>query len=482
MVEISVIAPTYRPGGIDILLAGMRDQTFKDFEVVLVDRRYERRHDEVVDLARRYGVNCLHVPEHRRNGRWGCTSSALNTGFALAGGRVIIMLVDWTYCPPGWIEAHLKHHAQGRSYVLAPYYYHAVGITPAVYQQMQGRGYQMPPYSDYANQPKLAMKIDFDLSTQDARADGPAVEEDAVLRGEVFDEISVFEEGLFDPAWLPRMPPLPPGDPGQRDRVPGGTHYTWTHLKNESLLREVVVQLNGTDICSERGGRMSIDTEFGLRLSCSGVGFIWEPAALAHCINPRHGVCRVMPFGDLVQRTEGRWNLEDCQAFFNRREQEVRAGKFLAAPAPYTIPELAERLKPWRTADLIDTSGLDKPDLEFFGRDIYPDTPYLERRNIVVDRIDEPAAQPEDLEERLPRPPVTPAIRVVVPPPAPPPVTSVVTPPVVPPPASAEPERGISEGNLTCFICRQPIAKGEPFVKGAGAGPTHTEPCSHRIQ
>lgn len=377
--QVTVVSYTGRPGGVDIFLAGMRDQTFPrdQFEVVLVDRRYERRHQEVMDLARAYGVRLIHVPEHRRDGRWAVTSSAINTGFALARGRVILLLVDWTYAPPGWIEAHLELHDGPPTYGVAPYYYHAVGITEPMYKRLAKElrkvRHTIRPWSVYANQPKLRMKIPVDLSDQDDRANVRSMDYDAVLRGEVFDEMSVFEDGFFSPAWLPRMPPLPDGDPGLRYAA---VDFAIVHLKNESMLRETAYKLNGTDIWSERGGRMSIDTEFGWRLHALGVKLAWGPKALAHCVNPRHGICRVTPCGDTIERVGGRWNLADCQAFVDRRRVEIAAGFHVPAPAPYTMEGLAEKLEPWRTADVIDTSRLDVPDTEFFGREIWPDSPY----------------------------------------------------------------------------------------------------------
>lgn len=363
------------------MLAGMRDQTFpKDrFEVIFVDNRYERRHVEVAALAKRYGVNLIHAPEHRRNGRWGVTASAFNTGFALARGEVVILLVDWSYAPPGWIEAHLKHHGGRAVCVVGPYRYNAVGITEAMYTRLVPEflsvGHTVRPWTAFARQPKLKLKIPFDLSTQDARAAFAGADADEVLRGEVFDEISVFEDGPFDPAWLPRMPPIPDGDPGGRNYGVGTPiNHTVVHLKNESARRRTIYQLNGADVWGERGGWMSVDTDFGLRLFAT-VPFVWEPAAVFYCVNPRHGVCRTMPFGDPTTRFEGRWSLEDCTAFRKRRMADVGRG-MVAAPAPYTLAALAEKLEPWRTAETIDTSKLDVPDAEFFGRDIWPDSKY----------------------------------------------------------------------------------------------------------
>ena len=55
MVAASVILPMFRPGGIDITLAGLRGQTVKDYELIIIDHRYERRHKQVMELAREYG-------------------------------------------------------------------------------------------------------------------------------------------------------------------------------------------------------------------------------------------------------------------------------------------------------------------------------------------------------------------------------------------------------------------------------------------
>ena len=364
------------------MLAGMRDQTFPrdQFEVIFVDHRYERRHVEVMDLAKRYDVPLIHVPEHRRNGRWGCTASAFNTGFAVARGEIVIMLVDWTYAPPGWIETHLNHHTGQPSYVVGLYLYHAVGVTEPMYHRITDEAtrwsHLVPPWTAFSRQPKLRVKIPFDLTTQDARFNACSTE-DAVLRGEVFDEISAFEDGLFDPKWIDQMPEFPVGDPGLRRHMPGMVvEGNQVHLKNESILRDPIYALNGIDVWGERGGRMQVDTDFGLRVARLGIRLVWDPAAVVHCINPRHGVCRMMPFGDPVQRMEGRWSQADCEAFALRREIDIRLGQFLAAPAPYTMRELAKRLEKWRTAGVIDTAELDIPDTEFFGREIWPDSPY----------------------------------------------------------------------------------------------------------
>lgn len=380
---LSVVTCWFRPGGIDILMAGMRDQTYpRDrFEVIVVDRRYEQRHDAVMKLARQYDVPLIHVPEHRRNGIWGCTASAYNTGLALARGETVVFLQDWTYAPPGWIEAHLRAQAEAPRVCVAPYLYLGVALTQEMHERLfkdfLRSGHIVLPWEAFMNQPGIKTKCEFNPSSQMDREGPDRSSVDAVLEGEVFDEISVFEEGLFDPAWLPRMPPIPYGDPGAR-KYPKNIRlgHVNTHLKNESFPRKAAYAINGLDIWGERGGRMQIDIDFGLRMEALGLPLLWEPDAYSLCVNPRHGICRHMPVGTAFELTQNRWDLAHCQAYEKRRQSEIVTRARIPAPAPYTLNELATSLEPWRTAPSIDTAGIEQSDAMFFGRDIWPDSPY----------------------------------------------------------------------------------------------------------
>src|SRR5262245_28610299 len=105
---VSVLVMMSRPGGVDITLAAMRDQTFRDFELIIVDNRYELRHERIEAMAKEYGIErVICAPEHRRNGKWIVAAAGFNTALALARGQVVIFLHDYTYVPAGWIEAHL---------------------------------------------------------------------------------------------------------------------------------------------------------------------------------------------------------------------------------------------------------------------------------------------------------------------------------------------------------------------------------------
>jgi hypothetical protein len=54
MPDISIVMPTNRVGGLDLLFKSLENQTFKNFELVLVDSLYKHRKDLVSEKAKQY--------------------------------------------------------------------------------------------------------------------------------------------------------------------------------------------------------------------------------------------------------------------------------------------------------------------------------------------------------------------------------------------------------------------------------------------
>lgn len=347
LLAATVIVSSFRPGGIDILLAGMRDQSIKNFEVILVDRRYELRHDRVMKMAKDYGVNLIHVPEFRRNKNWCSFVSAWNTGMALARGEVIILSQDWAYSPYCYVESHIAAVDGKKRYVMAPYCYVQV--------------------------PQLRLKQPFDIAGQMSRGDH-CTEPDQILSGGILDEIACFEAGLFDGSWLKHLPRLarPDQDPrwAPRGVVEG---YNWIHVKNESLLRSFAYYLNGLDERLERG-KGPMDTDWGNRIRGAGAEFWWEPSAMQFSPNPRF-VIRTMPWGDMTERVEGRWSYKDGEAYCARRVREIEAGGSPVALNSYSLEELSVRLDKWRGGELVPLP-IDVPDEVYWKGEVpWPDSP-----------------------------------------------------------------------------------------------------------
>src|SRR3990167_3490856 len=351
--EVSVLSTVFRPGGIDVLLAGMRDQTFKDFEVILVDRRYEKRHKEVQEMAWGYDVPLLHVPEHRRNGKWVSFASAWNTAIALARGRVVIFLADWMYTPPGWIEGHLKALDGQRRYVAGSY-----------------RFLPMPEVN-------VKQPYDFEAVVRKWEAGFECTEESPVARGEILDEMFPLKAGVFQPSWIPHLmgQPVRHQDLRVTDlRREGGPGLGegWLHVKNDSVSRDVLWEINGMEERLERGrGPLDIDLQY--RLMAANVGLWWAPEGSV-CFFYAHVLDPALPFGSSQPiRLEGRWSWPDGLVYVERRRAEMRAGGSPRALNHWSIEELSARLASWRDGEVPVSQNVD--DLAYWGCELWPDTP-----------------------------------------------------------------------------------------------------------
>jgi len=339
-VRVSVLSTAFRPGGIDVLLAGMSAQTFDDFEVILVDRRYERRRESVAALAAEFGVDLLHVPEHRRNGRWWQCGAAWNTAIALSAGDLLIFIQDYTCPPPGWIQAHVDaHEGSERRYVLAPSDMYGIGDS-------------------------LVSTVPIDRQAQETRCSGCVIL-DPVLTGGILDEISVFGE-TFDASWFDGREP--------RKRHPGigmaaGVlqDTSWTVLKNESVRRSVAFEVDGMDERLDRG-RGPTDIDWAARLRAAGVKWAWAPDALTPAVDG-HDFCGTMPWGAIGDRVSGRWSYRDGLDYVDRRAGSVRAAN------PWAMQGLAKQLEPWRDGRDIDVGALEVSDDDYWEGPMWPDTP-----------------------------------------------------------------------------------------------------------
>lgn len=114
MVKITVTLITKRlEPHIDWALESLKNQTFKDFEYIIVDGYYNRkgRKDEVVKLIKDMNLDfsVLHIPEKasRWEGQRPQICNARNTALVFANGRYIVNHDDCTKMPPNWLERHM---------------------------------------------------------------------------------------------------------------------------------------------------------------------------------------------------------------------------------------------------------------------------------------------------------------------------------------------------------------------------------------
>lgn len=323
--KVTVALGSNRPGGLDMSLHGLAHQTFGDFEVIFPDGRYARRHDAVLEAVTRFGVKqpFFHVPNHRSSGDgWSTISAGVNTALALAEGDLIVLLMDYAYCPPDWLDAHVQAQTARPRLVMAPYEYR--DPVPELLRPISGHSIE------WFGHERAGAGMTFDK----IRA-----------QHEIFDEITSFIEP-FTPALLERFP-VAKGQDVKTTMAAGPQSHVYMHLKNESFPRQAAYAAGGMAEFYDRGQGPG-DNEFGYRLLHHDLEGYVEPAARITCINPRPFLPNPMYVMGENERLPPphahRLCYKDCMAHYNETMQKKRK----RIENPRSLETLRKELWHWR--------------------------------------------------------------------------------------------------------------------------------------
>jgi len=118
MVKVTITLCTKRKDPrFEYALLSLKEQTFKDFEYIIVDGLYSIRKEEVQKLIKDMNVSfpVLYLPDKpsRWKGLRPTISNARNTALIFANGMFIVNHDDCTKMDKDWIEKHLKYLEQG---------------------------------------------------------------------------------------------------------------------------------------------------------------------------------------------------------------------------------------------------------------------------------------------------------------------------------------------------------------------------------
>jgi hypothetical protein len=212
---LSVVVPTMRVGGLDVLTHGLRGQVFRDFELVLVDalrdlrghaldeEEYQVTHVAPVDNPFPLNAFCRYA----------------NTGLLHARGEIVVFVTDYTYLPPDCLQRHAQFHASHDfvEALMCPHQY--LGLPPL---RSSFPTYKQSEVERYALDVE-AGKLDDCMWTifqkEFSRADADSLPLDAIY-------------GWADPKMKMGSGPIDP---------------TFFHAKNESVRREHVNAIDGWD-------------------------------------------------------------------------------------------------------------------------------------------------------------------------------------------------------------------------------------------
>lgn len=113
-IKISILCPIHRWGGLDMLFAGLEHQIFPktDYELILCDKLYETRNELVSRWAEENSINIVHFkPKNQSN--YHVHSSVLNECLKRAMGEYSIVIGDYSYFDPNWIDIHYQYNKGG---------------------------------------------------------------------------------------------------------------------------------------------------------------------------------------------------------------------------------------------------------------------------------------------------------------------------------------------------------------------------------
>ena len=103
--KFSIIYATYRPGSFDLLLSSLLQQTYKNYELIIVDD-YPKRPEILKPIFEFHKIPLKYFgPSKQKCYDTICgASNATNTGAILSSGDVMIIFQDYTYFPSDALE------------------------------------------------------------------------------------------------------------------------------------------------------------------------------------------------------------------------------------------------------------------------------------------------------------------------------------------------------------------------------------------
>lgn len=273
--RLSVIVPTYRVGGLDVLLESLAHQTHRDFEVLIPDELYERRLPMVAPHLDRYRARGLDVRMIAPDGgpRLSNYSRSINNAVARATGEVVVMQADYTWLSPECLERHveLQELTNGACVMLDV---HNTALPPLHrrFKPPQGPDWEAVPYP--TDEQRRAFEAQMNVAADAYEVDLAAGRYDEFM-------FSIFEAQGYLVSSLPIL-----RSHVKSDQDPNSFDPNWCSLKNESIPIEAFLKVNGLDEDMD-GCHLYQDQEFAWRAHHAGYRWVGGSGGEAYIVNPR---------------------------------------------------------------------------------------------------------------------------------------------------------------------------------------------------
>jgi len=269
---ISIIVPTFRMGGLDVLYHGLVNQTYKDFQLILIDMVYKYRQQKVRELINISPFPILHMEPYDNPFPTVAYQRCVNTGISEAAGNLVLFLGDYTWLPPDCVEKHIVFHEKNPK---------SVHVCPMQHLKCPELDYTFIPYHNISIEgvyqtilprPENARLIDnyvADLESGSLEKFG----------------ISIFKEPFKGIDNFELCSIMPGADSALRESA-GPCRPDHFHFQNDSVSQEMLLSINGADETFD-GTNGWQDMEVAERLVQEGATIILDPLNVAYYINPK---------------------------------------------------------------------------------------------------------------------------------------------------------------------------------------------------
>lgn len=132
---ISIIYVTKRPGGYDILFNCLREQTYQNYELIIVDDVLDERKDKLLSYAKEKGIKLKIATKSKRktfeDTKFGI-ANALNTGYILSKGKYVLTIMDYAWMPKTLLESIKNFYSERNEFNLLSFrerFYQTEGVV-----------------------------------------------------------------------------------------------------------------------------------------------------------------------------------------------------------------------------------------------------------------------------------------------------------------------------------------------------------------
>ena len=247
--KMSVITYTIREGGLDWMARYLSKQTFTEFEWIVVDGFYSKRHEHLTQLCKELNVHLIHLPEPVLPYKLTDYNIASNGNEALKHVTTehIVIIDDWHIFPDNLLETHIPFLKKGFSSI--PTWHHISKITPTG--------------EEYDNYP---------------------IFEKSVLTPLIYDKDSRFVQFVEQ---YPRYMQL-----GHQSMIEASESWWWPN--STSVPSKYIIDLCGGYDERLNGGTGGTDIELAIRMKRAGLRFIYIPETVVYHIDTSSLVARTM--------------------------------------------------------------------------------------------------------------------------------------------------------------------------------------------